>query len=175
MTIGGIALEQAQLAYSIDGVNRSKTITRNTMRNENFSGSYLGVGKAGSCSPAPLAKPTSPTADLTPIMLCSCVVFPWQGTFSITHTAGHLVATTRIPTATGSTDCTYTGDYAQFGHYGRSQGTYACGDGSHGHSSFEQMSLQAVSGSVIFNGLLNTRDATDNSGCSDFSSITGVR
>jgi hypothetical protein len=44
----------------------------------------------------------------------------------------------------GLTPCTFTGDFVQFGHIAKSQGSFACADGSSGTRTFEEMTMQKV-------------------------------
>jgi len=156
MTVSGNAVEQAQLAYSIDGVAVNKTITRQTLRYENFAGNYSGVAKMGFCTAS--------------VNLSSIIFYPY---LTVTQGANELVVKTKMYVFQngGTPDCTLTGDYAQFGQYGRSQGTFTCTDGSHGTHTFSEMTVQRVGAHTIASTELNARES---SGCTFRGTITGM-
>ena len=158
MTVSGDAVQQAQLAYSIDGVAVNKTITRFTLRYDDYAGTYSGsVLSYAIC-------PTHAPGTVIPVIW-------YPGTFTITQTENQLVVA-KLSIAGQSTGCTFTGDYTQFGHLGRSQGTFACKEGTNGTHTFDLMIVQKLGGWKVASANLTGRDS---SGCSISGGITGIR
>jgi hypothetical protein len=98
----------ATLTYSVNGTVVTKAIERQTLRNDNLSGSYIGGN-----------------SDVTSDCLVPSndgFVSEESGAYSITH-AGSLVTLS-------SPRCTYVGTYHQDGQSGRVDGTYTCDAGA---------------------------------------------
>jgi hypothetical protein len=98
--------------------------------------------------------------------------YPVQATFTIDPAASGLAATAKIPITSPPTDCTFTGDYAQFGHFGKSQGTFACTDGTRGTHTFDQMTVQRVGLFLVGTAQLS---GSDTAGHTFTVTMTGVR
>ncbi len=117
------------LSYTIDGVQATKDITRQTFRNNNLTGAYTGaaVYNQGGCNPPELNGTSNRPS-----------------TVSITHTSNSF--SMRLIDAT--TTCTYTGDYTQTGRLASSNGEYSCNEGTRGTYSIVEMEApyQAVTG-----------------------------
>ena len=99
----------ATLTYSIDGVSVTKSIQRQTFRNNSFSGTYLGVftaARTGCANPA-----NNGTSQAVQAL-------------NITMTASTF--TMRGVDANSNQICTYNGNYTQTGRMGRSTGTFSC-------------------------------------------------
>jgi len=145
------SVDSGTLTYAVDGMPVTKTIYRPTLRFDDFSGQYgLWMKMTGSgCGAASQTGYTVAEARVT------------QGTNS-------LVVETDMPGAGSIVTCTWTGNYSQSGHLGRSQGTFACSDGTRGAHTFYEMAVQqhAISGRMVFN------DAT---GCTVIATIGGIR
>jgi hypothetical protein len=62
----------------------------------------------------------------------------------------------------GLTVCTFVGDYAQLGHFGRSRGTFTCDDGSHGEHMFRKVTVRRLGWMRLWSALLT---ASYSSGC----------
>jgi hypothetical protein len=109
----------ATMTYSVNGVNVSKSLTRQTWTSENFTGMYVGgaSGTLSGCS----ANGTSEEVDV----------------FTITHsgTSFSLSATNQLSGAT----CTYTGSYSQAGHLGSVSGNYSCDGGASGPFTMQEL------------------------------------
>jgi hypothetical protein len=147
MTWTAPSTESGALTYVVDGVPVSKTIYRQTLRYDDFAGSFSGSFYfTRGCGPLVFQ------GSSTPIL--------------VTHGTNQLVvkASVGAPSSPSSIDnyCTFTGDYVQFGHFGRSQGTFDCEDGSHGTHNFTEMTVQTVGWTKLWSALLA---ATDDSGC----------
>ena len=124
---------QATLEYTIDGVTVNKSISRQTFRNNDMTGQYMGAIKQNqtSCNaPATNGEVNSNTE------------------LGIVNTDTTFAMTLRQPD--GST-CIYSGDYKQAGRLGRSQGEYTCPGGLTGTYDFFELeaTLQGFSGSFI--------------------------
>ena len=126
-------LDSATLAYNIDGVAVTKVVTRQTFRNNDMSGTYIGAIKQnGSGCKAPYAN-----GDVNR-----------NTEFNVTTTANTLAMTVRQP---DNSVCSYSGSYTQTGRLGRSQGTYTCPGGLSGkYDAFElDANTQGFSGRFI--------------------------
>lgn len=129
----GIA--SATLNYSVDGVNVTKQLTRQTWRANDLSGSYLGgmIGTFGNC---PSGNGYGENA----------------GVLVITHSAATVTMAANI---TGGT-CTFSGTYKQEGRMGSFDGPFTCTNGNSG--TFRAFEIEAgISGltgraSTQFNG-----------------------
>jgi hypothetical protein len=109
----------ANLVYTVDGTQVSKSIVRQTWRTNNLTGTYLGSSSfaAVGC--------TRPYLDGTYSQISG---------LSITNTSSTFALTT---TDSGGT-CRYTGNYVQSGRMGQSSGGYTCNDGTSGtYTAFE--------------------------------------
>jgi len=112
-TFSALALNQATLTYSVDGVIVTKTVQRQTWANENYSGTY-----AGGYS----------------IRLTGCAPSSLNG---IQELAGLIVVnqvgtTASIAVSVPGSSCGFNGTYTQTGKLGEVQGSYSCTDGTHG-------------------------------------------
>jgi hypothetical protein len=119
-TFSSSSLNAATLQYSINGVNVTKTIQRQTLSNVNYSGQYLG---GTSYTNSNCANPAN------------------NGTIS---DSGHL-SITQSGTAVQITSqgqlapCVYNGTYSQQGSVGAVSGSYTCADGTAGQFSLFSM------------------------------------
>jgi len=112
-------INQGTLAYSISqniggttfSKNASTTITRLTLKNENFTGQYIGGYSINStnCNPASLNG-----------------VFNAVGDLVVNHNGNNITMTTNA----SGTVCTYTGTYGQDGKLGHATGNFTCGGGA---------------------------------------------
>jgi hypothetical protein len=103
-------VDTAAISYSVDGVQVTKTITRQTWRNENVGGTYVGAvtGTYEGCGAARNGYLEE----------------------QIVLTVGHDGGTTFTMREEGSGYfCNYTGQYRQAGRMGSVQGTATCSDG----------------------------------------------
>lgn len=105
-------LDSATLTYTIDGVSVNKFVTRQTFRNNDLSGEYMGAIKRNQSG----CLNTTANGDINSSV-----------EFTVTNTATTFSMTLRKPV--GGT-CTYTGNYVQTGRLGRSTGTYTCTEGA---------------------------------------------
>ena len=103
-----------QISQTIGSTNfntsKSITITRFTMKNEDFSGQYIGGYSINStnCNPSSLNG-----------------VFNAVGNLVVSHTGNNITMTTDA----SGTVCTYTGTYGQDGKFGKASGNFTCGGG----------------------------------------------
>jgi hypothetical protein len=140
MTFGTKTVEQASLAYVIDGTVVAKTVYRQTLRNDDYSGAHMGVVTRTDCG--------SPACSASSMVM-----------FNITQGPNRLVVEMPIHSQIGGglTPCTFTGNYAQFGHFAKSQGTFSCTDGSTGTHTFEEMTVQKVGKDYPYHYLATAR------------------
>ena len=146
--VGAVSFAAGQIgsgaiSYTVDGVSVTKSIQRQTWRNENVNGVYLGAisGSYGGCGAAR------------------------NGTFesSITLTVGHDGGSTITMREEGpGYFCNYSGIYTQSGRMGQIEGTGTCSDGS--NQSFTATEVQGgltgltmrlgaqFAGTCVFNG-----------------------
>lgn len=126
-------LDAATLSFTLDGVVINKTLTRQTFRNNDASGEYVGaIKQIQSQCRAPYSN-----GD-----------FNRNTEFTINNTATTFAMTARLP---DGNVCSYAGNYTQTGRLGRSQGTYTCGGGLSGtYDIFElEANMQAFSGRYL--------------------------
>ncbi len=126
-------IDRATLEYTIDGITVNKIVSRQTFRNNDMTGQYMGSIKQNQLScdaPAINGEVNSNTE------------------FSIANGDTTFAMTLRQP---DSSVCTYSGDYTQTGRLGRSQGTYSCPGGITGTYDFFEMeaNLQGFLGRFI--------------------------
>ena len=116
----------AALTYSVDGVSVTKTIQRQTLVSENFTGSYSSLWRfTVTCPNIPAI-----TQQVT-------------YTGSITHSAGQFQYSRVNPTNAADT-CTLAGAWTQEGALGHVDGTVTCNDGPAGTFSLSQVSSNAT-------------------------------
>ena len=124
MTVNFSAIETALLNYAVNGVIVNKTITRQLLRLEDFSGSFAGAVEAvasGCASPGD----NGAYEDI--------------GYFRITQSGSTFTLT--FSDLIGSA-CNYTGTYQQAGHMGSASGTFVClNPSSHGTFSASEMEV----------------------------------
>jgi hypothetical protein len=124
------------LTYTVDGVQVTKNLTRQTLVAENISGSYYGglVYNAGGCVPASNNGPATEFAA-----------------FTVTQSGANVTISESISTG-GS--CTYNGTYTQAGRFGAiSNGTFSCSSGAAGNfSAFEiEVNISGLTGRFASN------------------------
>jgi hypothetical protein len=137
----------ATLTYSVDGVNVSKSLTRQVWTAENFTGSYVGgqTGTLSGCS----ANGTNEEVDVLTIT---------QSGTSFSLVAANLLA---------NVSCTFTGTYSQAGHVGAVSGNYQCTTGTGG-----TFSLQELEGTLAG---FTSRFTSANGGCTFTGRMAGAR
>jgi hypothetical protein len=113
------------VSYTVDGVAITKTLTRYTLNNLNFAGTYLGtIGyQTTNCS--------SPGNNGR--------TFAELGNMTVTQAPNALTIVVQ-----GSTTCTLSGDYTQQGSWGHSAGTFSCSDGTSGPMVIVAMQMTAA-------------------------------
>jgi hypothetical protein len=140
------------LTYTVNGVTVSKAIQRQSFRNDNLAGPYIGgfTGIASNCSDA------NNNGSVWAV-----------GEFSVQH--GGTSITINLPGNTAT--CAYTGSYAPVGRLGAISGTYTCAAGNATTSgSFSISELGSTTTGFSGNYL-----ASDNLGCTYRGTFGGVR
>lgn len=109
-----VSATTAKLTYTVNGVVVNKTITRQTLKTQDISGSYFGgfVYTASGCTPSALNGPTNQLASLQVGQTGSTVTI-----FEANISGG---------------SCNYNGAYTQDGHLGTITGTFNCTNGDNG-------------------------------------------
>ena len=102
-------VNQASLTYTVEGLQVSKTVTRQTWSQEDLSGSYIGA-TIGTWSNCPSNR-NGYTED------------------PVTLTVNHSGTTVSVREDGNGYSCTYTGTYTQAGRMGTVTGNGACTDG----------------------------------------------
>jgi len=145
MTFNVPYVASGALTYSVDGVPVTKTIVRQTLRLENFSGNYAGAleSLASGCA-NPINNGQHENFEL----------------IRVNHTGTSFSATSTDAITGGS--CVYSGTYAQAGHMGSVSGSYVCTSGETGNITFFEMEVSR--------GGFTARFTANNNACS---SITG--
>jgi len=114
MTFVVTDVDDGTLLYSVNGIAVTKSITRQTLVNENFSGTFLGLVNevdSGCTFPGINGTQSAPVA------------------VTIIHSGSSFGMTTFDGSGNG---CTYSTAYSQSGHMGNVVGTYSCTDGTTG-------------------------------------------
>jgi len=126
-------IDRATLEYTIDGVVVTKTVSRQTFRNNDMTGQYMGSIKQNqfACDTSALNGEVNSNTE-----------------FSIANSDTTFAMTLRQP---DGGVCTYSGDYTQTGRLGRSQGSYTCPGGITGTYDFFEIeaNLQGFLGRFI--------------------------
>ena len=128
-------LDSAILTYTIDGVSVTKSVTRQTFRNNDLTGQYTGAIKQNqSACQAPYINGDFNTST----------------DFSVANTSTTFLMTVRQP---DGSFCSYSGNYIQNGRLGRSQGNYTCPGGISGtYDAFEiEANIQGFLGRYVAN------------------------
>lgn len=125
-TVGDVTLrfDTAQvgtLSYSVDGVAVAKTVERQTFRENNLTGNYLGaeIGSSTGCSSGTGA-------------------FENKAALTINHSGDNVSI---LSTLSDTLSCTYSGIYAQAGRMGQIQGSVSCTNGAQG--AFSALEVEA--------------------------------
>ncbi len=116
-------LNAATLAYAIDGVSVTKNVVRQTFRNNDMTGDYMGAMKSTQSG----CRSLFDNGD-----------FNDSVEYSVTSSATNF--SMRVTQLDRST-CTYTGNYVQSGRFGSSEGTYTCTRGATG--TYQVVELEA--------------------------------
>lgn len=149
MTFDGALIQSGTLTYSVNGVQVTKSIVRETLKAIDFSGSYSGVlsqqGTGASCI-------ASANTASTPV------------TFGIVE-AGSSASITSTSQAGGT--CTFVGTYTQSGHFGRIAGNYTCSNGDAGTFKFFEMAAS-------YYGMRARTQLVSQSGCTLNGYVTGL-
>lgn len=136
MTFASNAVNSAVLQYSVDGTIVTKNVQRQTLVDNNLSGTYLGSLSDLSSGCTHVADNGTRRSEL--------------GTITITHNGTSV--TLQGPT------CAYTGTYGQAGQAGVMSATYTCSDGRSGNASFYDLRVEVT-------GILGSYTATDSTSC----------
>jgi hypothetical protein len=151
MTYTAQYIDSSSVSYSVDGTVVNKDIYRYTLRNDDYTGSYVGAFKVAA------TRCFSPADDGITVNL---------GTLNVVSQSSTTL--TIVANAYAGFTCTYPGDYQQFGQFGQSRGTFNCTDGQAGTYTFYEMNVSQTD----FRGLMVGADVL---GCSLSGSFTGLR
>ncbi|MGC1816389.1 MAG: hypothetical protein WA900_01875 [Casimicrobiaceae bacterium] len=112
MTFHLTDIADGNLTYTVDGVTVSKEVTRETLVDEDISGSYnFAITQTQTCIPS------LPSGT-----------FSTSSSLNISQSGASVVG----QTSSASGACTFLGTYAQFGKLGSVDGTYSCTSGEAG-------------------------------------------
>ena len=140
--------EPGTLTYSVNGVNVTKSLTRQPIRNDDYTGTYT-VGLhflVTACS--------NPSNNTT---------FDGADTMTVAQN-GTAISVTLL-----AVGCTYAGTYSQSGQFGRISGSYTCTNGDAGTFATSNMIVTPV-GMVM-----RVSNASAKTGCQSTGQIGGVR
>jgi len=140
------ALNGATLQYSVDGVVVTKTMTRQTFRQNDLTGSYLG-GAAGTFSNGCALSGYRESASVIPV--------------------NHVGNSISFTLQDGTSTCTFVGVYQQYGRLAGAQGTYSCGSSVSGTWLAEEIDATIYGFSARFN--------TQQGSCSSTGKLGGVK
>jgi hypothetical protein len=126
VTVTATGTSTATLSYTVDGVQVTKSIERQTWRTNAMSGNYSGGEfSATSClTSGPFPPENGPTTR-----------------FAVNNTANSF----SMAVGDGTQTCNYNGDYVQTGRLGRSTGTYTCNNGVNGTYVASELEANAFS------------------------------
>lgn len=144
------------ISYSVDGVTVNKTVERQLLRRENYSGQYVYIGRAilSGCS--------NPTYN-------GSVPIAPQNAF-VSHNGTSIAFSFSVPDQPVA--CNYVGNYEQFGRLGSVSGTFSCGPTAAG--SFTMTELKPSAGS--FSGRLRAQMTSGVlQGCEGASTFTALK
>jgi hypothetical protein len=140
--------EPGTLTYSVNGVNVTKSLTRQPIRNDDYTGPYtVGLHFVATACSNPAKNGTFDGAD----------------TMTVTQN-GTAISVTLV-----TLGCTYTGTYSQAGQFGSSSGTFSCTSGDGGTFNTGNMIVTPV-GMVM-----RTSASSTSTGCQSTGQIGGVR
>ena len=128
MTINFTSPTAATLSYSIDGANVTKSLVRNTFRENNLAGHYLGgfVANAAQCS-------VQSPGGLFIVNELTVEHNSSSPRFTVVFTSGN-----------ASSTCTFSGPYVQQGKVGSiTNGTWACAGGATNAGTFSMTEIYA--------------------------------
>jgi len=133
LTFDANSSDTASLLYSVNGVNVSKSVTRQLWAYEDFTGSYQG-GLVYDLSACASASNNGHVEELGPIV--------------ISQTGNTAFAMT---TVSNLGTCNWNATYSQLGHMGTAAGTFACNNGIQGaFTAFElEKSLSGMTGRIV--------------------------
>lgn len=136
---------QGTLTYVVDGVTVSKPIQRQTFRQNNLTGSYVGVlsTDVAGCLSGNGPRETAVTAV-------------------ISHSVSNAISITTSLGGGGS--CNYAGNYAQGGRMGQVTGSIACSDGARGTFSLNELEAG-------YRGLVSWYSASFGGNCTESGSM----
>jgi hypothetical protein len=120
VTFAIASLDQATLAYTVDGVAVTKLVQRQTWTSEDYSGEYLGGYSVDNANCNPITRNGIEEAG---------------GTLSVRQNGSAITVTA----ATTLWTCTYNGTYSQTGKLGEVTGSYACNNGVQGSFDLVEM------------------------------------
>ena len=150
MTWASAFIQSGTLSYSVDGVAVTKNIVRQTLVNDDYNGTYVGAVHQTSASCVGLANGTSES---------------FAG-LSIVQTGTNVALSYAV---LGGGQCSFVGQFAQDGQFGRMTGTYSCSSGEGGNFSMFEMN-------VGFNVLTARYSAAStNLGCQSTGYLGGIR
>jgi len=138
MTFTAVDVNHAMLVYTVNGVQITKSITRQTLVFENYTGAFMGLVNQSNLA---CALPLNDTTTSTPV------------TVAITHNQSSFLMTTTDPMGKV---CTYSGNYYQSGHFGDVFGGFTCSDGSAGTFHTFEMEVSRGGFTLRFSAVSNT-------------------
>ena len=122
MTFNGSDVRFGALVYTVNGLQVSKQIQRQTFATENFAGTYIGtIRQQGLLNGVPCNPPVSNPGI--------------PASFNITQNGAAMT----VVAQTSADTCTFPGTFSQSGHFGDLFGNYTCASGDKGTFHFIEM------------------------------------
>ena len=151
MTWTAQTVETGNVSYTVNGVNVSKNVTRETLVNDDFTGTFGGAfhGTATSCS--------SSSNNATSETYAAWVV-----------SQSGLTITFALAFQNGSS-CTFVGSLSQAGQFGEIVGNYTCSSGENG--TFDMFEMNAGFNAMNARLLMSSTNA----GCQTTAYLGGIR
>ncbi len=142
-------INHAIFDYSVDGVNVKKSIERQTFRNNNLSGKYLGATKS-TFSGCPSGNGAAQNT----------------ASFTINHDINNKVSI--LASINSGINCTYSGNYSQAGRMGYFTGTASCTNGA-------SFNFQAYEIEASYQGFFMRYDANYGGTCQEHGVIASLK
>jgi len=140
--------EPGTLTYSVNNVNVTKTLSRQPIRNDDYTGPY--------------------TVGLH-FVVTACSNSSKNGTVDGTDTMTVAQNGTAFTATLVTVGCTYSGTYSQSGQFGSSSGTYSCTNGDMGTFATDHMTV------APFGVVMRVSSSSTKNACQSAGQIGGVR
>jgi hypothetical protein len=151
LTFASQGVGSASLSYSVDGLIVDKAIYRYPMRNDDYTGSYIGAYEVTT------SRCFDPADNGTAVRL---------GTLNVLSQSSNSLSL--VTNAYDGVTCDYPGDYQQFGQFGQSAGSFSCTNGQSGSYTLQEMNVTRI-------GIQGRISGSNNLGCTLSGTFSALR